>query len=112
MPSYMNPPIIIPEKWNLFYDAGIFREFIGGLRAIFSIEMFDTDCVDTPPMGIGEYRHISISRQERYPEWDEMRDLIYDCGLFSDDKDVVMFLPIKKQYVNVHPNCFHFYQKI
>ena len=85
----------------------IFRQRGDGLRALFSV-----DTQEVQDMGYGEYRHISISRENKYPGWDEMRDFIYSCGLFDKTKDVIMFLPPKKEYVNLHSNTFHFYQKI
>lgn len=52
----------------------------------------------------GWLKHISISRQDRYPDWKEILEIKEQ--LFGDT-DVMMILPKKEDYVNVHPNCFH-----
>jgi len=110
-------PLIIPKGWKEFImtegNYAITKQKLSGLCALLSIDTYDNTCVDLPPMGKGEYFHISISRRDSYPEWDEMRDFIYnDCPFFDNRRDVIMILPPFTQYVNVHNNCFHFYQKI
>lgn len=107
----MNMPLVIPCGWKPYAGVGVYKETVSGLLAIYSIDTHSMADLDCPPMGSGKYNHISISQKDKYPEWDEMRDFIYDCGLFDGDRDVVMFLPRKEDYVNVHKNCFHFYQK-
>jgi hypothetical protein len=57
----------------------------------------------------GEVRwHLSISRTDRYPVWDEIRDARY--ALLPDDCTMAMLLPPKAQYVNLHPRCFHLHE--
>lgn len=110
-------PLIIPKGWEKYNlpngSSSIVKETISGLCALLTIDQYDETCSDFPPMGIGEYFHISLSRRDKYPQWDEMKEFIYgECPFFNEQKDVVMLLPPKNQYVNVHSNCFHFYQKI
>ena len=52
--------------------------------------------------------HFSISHPTRYPTWEEMRNVRYE--LIPDDLYMVMILPPKREYVNLHPNCFHWYE--
>jgi len=52
--------------------------------------------------------HLSISHPERYPHWEEIKKARYE--ILREDKDCVMFLPPKKEYVNMHQNCFHLYE--
>lgn len=77
-----------------------------GLRILFSID----------PIGNDKWeKHMSISRQSKYPSWEEMKDIIYNSGLFDPNKSVFMVLPPKSkpdEYVNVHENCFHWQQEI
>lgn len=61
----------------------------------------------TGPHG-AERWHLSISRQDRYPNWDEIKSARYD--LVPDEAVMVMVLPPKRQYVNTHPNCFHLHE--
>lgn len=52
--------------------------------------------------------HLSISREERYPGWDEIksaREAFLPLGL-----TFVMYFPRLDEYVNVHPNCFHLWE--
>ena len=109
--SVMRMPLVIPLGWKPFKGVSIWTETVSGLCAIYSIDTHDLGDIDCPPMGAGDYNHVSLSRTDKYPGWDEMRDFIYSCGLFDENRDVCMFLPPKEQYVNQHPNCFHFYQK-
>jgi hypothetical protein len=53
--------------------------------------------------------HLSISCPTRYPTWEEIKAARYD--LIPDKVTMVMVLPPKSEYVNVHPNCFHLYQE-
>lgn len=52
--------------------------------------------------------HLSISHKHRYPRWDEIREARYK--FMPADIYVVMVLPPKGNYVNVHPNCFHLWE--
>lgn len=52
--------------------------------------------------------HLSISRPERYPDWDDIRDARY--ALLPDNITMAMLLPPTSQYVNVHKNCFHLHE--
>jgi len=107
---------IIPPCWQEMTDNvdywAIGRRFPDGLAVVYSVEVYVEGDLDIPPMGYGTYSHISLSRHNKYPRWDEMKEYIYSCDWFDHDRDVVMILPPKEQYVNVHENAFHFYQKI
>jgi hypothetical protein len=52
--------------------------------------------------------HMSISRRDRLPSWEEVRDARY--ALIPDEVLMAMLLPPKADYVNVHPFCFQLYQ--
>lgn len=57
--------------------------------------------------GMG-WEHVSVSRKDRVPTWDEMCQV---KALFWDDEDcVVQYHPPKSEYVNVHPNCLHLWR--
>ena len=56
------------------------------------------------------WRHVSVSRSDRTPTWDEMcevKDLF-----FGPYEWVVQFHPAASDYVNVHPHCLHLWQPI
>ena len=52
--------------------------------------------------------HFSISCEDRNPTWEEQRDARYE--LCPPDIYMVSVLPPKKEYVNVHPFCFHWHE--
>lgn len=67
----------------------------------------------------GHGKHLSISgmmrvgkylQPGRYPTWDEIKDARYR---FVDDRiEMVMHLPPKSEYVNVHQSCFHLHELV
>lgn len=52
--------------------------------------------------------HMSISRADRYPSWDEIRDA--RDHLLPLGKHFAMALPPAQHYVNIHYNCFHLWE--
>ena len=57
--------------------------------------------------GLG-WEHVSVSRSDRIPTWDEMCQI---KDLFWDGEDcVVQYHPAKKDYVNVHNHCLHLWR--
>jgi hypothetical protein len=52
--------------------------------------------------------HLSISRPDRLPSWEELRDARY--ALVPEDVTMAMFLPPRSEYVNVHETCLHLYE--
>jgi hypothetical protein len=55
----------------------------------------------------GRY-HMSISRQDRYPTWDEIKDAREN--LLPLGKHFVMALPPPQHYINTYSNCFHLWE--
>jgi len=72
------------------------------------------DVYGSTGMRAGSLRwHMSISTYTRYPTWNEIRDAWYalkppECK----DVTVAMMLPPEREYVNLHPNCFHLHEII
>lgn len=52
--------------------------------------------------------HFSISCETRDPTWEEQRDFRY--AEVPDDVYMVMIMPPKREYVNVHEHCFHWHE--
>lgn len=52
--------------------------------------------------------HLSISHPDRYPSWDEIVDARYQ--LVPDGVTMAQILPPRRQYLNIHPNCFHLWE--
>jgi hypothetical protein len=55
----------------------------------------------------GVLKHLSISRRDRYPGWDEMLEV---KNHFFGDIDAMMVMPKKRDYVNISKNCFHIWE--
>jgi len=111
-------PLIIPHGWIKCPESDglkmIARQFPNGLMATFSIEHYtggDHRDFYGPCEQIGMFRRLVLSRKKSYPSWDEMRDCARSCGLFDRTRDVFMVLPPDSEYVNLHPNAFHWWQK-
>lgn len=59
--------------------------------------------------GLG-WEHVSVSRQDRCPTWEEMCQV---KDLFWDGEDcVIQFHPPESEYVNAHPRCLHLWRPI
>lgn len=52
--------------------------------------------------------HLSISREDRYPDWDEIAHARY--SLLPDGMSFGMVLPPRGEYVNVQKNTFHLHE--
>ena len=56
----------------------------------------------------GEGWHMSISHPDRYPDWDEISEARY--RFVPDEVSMVMHLPPRSEYVNLHETCFHLWE--
>ena len=52
--------------------------------------------------------HLSITRRDRLPDWEEVRDARY--ALVPDEAVMAMLLPPRDQYVNAHEFCLQLYE--
>lgn len=52
--------------------------------------------------------HISIAHPSRYPTWDEIATARYQ--LIPNDVTMVMVLPPREEFINIHRNCFQLHQ--
>ena len=82
---------------------------LSGVKAYRSDNNLAVMCGREPLGPQGQMRwHLSVSHHKRNPTWEEIRDLRY--ALIPDEVMVAMFLPPKKDYVDVHHYCFHLYE--
>ena len=56
----------------------------------------------------GGWDHVSVSRKDRIPTWEEMC-MVKDT-LFSSDETVIQYHPAKSKYVNLHERCLHLWR--
>jgi hypothetical protein len=52
--------------------------------------------------------HLSISRPDKLPTWEEVRDARY--ALVPDEATMALLLPPQSEYVNVHAFCLQLYE--
>lgn len=52
--------------------------------------------------------HLSISRPDRLPSWEEVRVARY--ALVPDEATMALLLPPRAEYVNVHDFCLQLYE--
>lgn len=110
-------PLVIPIGWECLPEQDglkiIRKVFPNGLTATFSIEHWHGPerAACGPMEQVGTFRRLVLSRSNRYPGWDEMRDFIRSCGLFDRKRDVAMIIPPDDEYCNLHNFAFHWWQK-
>lgn len=52
--------------------------------------------------------HLSISRVNRYPHWEEIKDARY--SLLPPELTFAQILPRPQDYTNIHKYCFHLWE--
>jgi len=55
----------------------------------------------------GTLYHLSISRLDKYPDWD---DIVKAKEMIMGDMDTMMVIPKRADYINVNKFCFHIWQ--
>lgn len=118
MTMWMERPMLTLAGWRPIQLApdgvsgpALIRHTPEGLTVTLSDVVYTNDD-SHPPMGRpGRWRHIVISRRDRYPGWDEMRDFVRGCGYFDRSRDVMMLMPPDSRYVNIQPYAFHWLQR-
>ena len=56
-----------------------------------------------------EWHHVSLSRLDRIPTWDEVMKVKND--FLGEDVEAYQVLTRKQDHVNIHPNCLHFFSR-
>jgi hypothetical protein len=54
------------------------------------------------------FLHLSISRPDRYPGWDEQVEAVE--AIAGLNLDMAMIKPRRADYISPHPNCFHWWE--
>lgn len=93
-----------------------FRVYVSGLAAgndtngVFFCKLRHNQEVRVIASDGAGWEHVSVSRRDRCPTWDEMcqvKDLFWD-----EDDCVVQYHPPKEDWVNNHPNCLHLWRPV
>jgi hypothetical protein len=98
------------EKSRIITWAEIYRSDTGMLVIIDECEPDPREEFGTDKMPIGRYKHISMSFIDRYPTWDEIKEV--KNKFIGEDEFAFQMLPSKNYYVNVNPNVFHLWHFI
>lgn len=77
---------------------------VDGLACIASLDPLPHLTVKSKP----RFLHLSISRNDRYPGWDEMVAVAETIA--GADLDMAMIKPRRSDYVNVHGFCMHWWE--
>lgn len=94
----------VPEKYRV--KEGLF----GSTKEMGNEGAFDfgNGMIAIASAGMG-WEHVSVSRIERTPTWEEMAQV---KSLFWDDSDLVIQIhPPKESYINNHEHCLHLWRK-
>lgn len=106
----------MPEILWTRIDAKTVRSLLGDAAKVYEADVHDgrlRAIVDKEADGW----HVSISHSRRdgqgwvpgrYPDWDEIADARY--RFVPNRLTMMMLLPPREQYVNVHPTTFHLWE--
>lgn len=93
----------VPEKFRFLGQAG-------DTNGAFMVTLAHNQKVFVIASDGCDWEHVSVSRKDRIPTWDEMCAV---KAMFWDDSDcVVQFHPPKSEYVNNHARCLHLWRKV
>jgi hypothetical protein len=97
----------VPEKYRVIHPSyGRGDEFNG----MFVIPLKHGQKVQVIASNGMGWEHVSVSRQDRCPLWDEMCQI---KSMFWDEDDcVIQYHPPRSEYVNLHKNCLHLWRPI
>jgi hypothetical protein len=97
-------PHVLPSSWSKInawaVPGSVAFNSIDGLTVLVSVDV----------IGGIKWLHMSISRRERYPSWD---DICAAKDLFvGRDREAIQVLPKASEHVNLHCNCFHVWSNL
>ena len=99
----------IPEKYRVREGKMASDESFGN-NGMFIVSLKHQQKLLVRASDGGGWEHVSVSRRDRCPTWDEMCQV---KEMFWDDEDcVIQYHPPKSEWVNNHPNCLHMWRPI
>lgn len=97
----------VPEKFRITAGRGASDSRYGNNGAFFVRLRHNQRVFVIASDGMG-WEHVSVSRRDRCPTWDEMCQI---KALFWGEEDcVVQYHPPRSEYVNNHPHCLHLWR--
>lgn len=96
-----------PENYRVYLPGYPFGDESNGF---FNVKLRHGQSVTVIASDGAGWEHVSVSRKDRCPTWDEMCQV---KDLFWDEGDcVIQYHPPKSEYVNNHPYCLHLWRPI
>jgi hypothetical protein len=90
-------PRVLPAGWaKVTYPGGYGWKSPAGLMVISSAATEDDG---------KEWLHLSVSRQDRLPSWDDLVEVKEVFG--GTATSAIQVIPPRAEYVNCHPNVLH-----
>lgn len=98
----------VPEKFRVTSGHQLATSAADGNNGLFRVRLRHAQTVRVIASDGEGWEHVSVSRDDRPPTWDEMCQV---KALFWGEEDcVVQYHPPRSEYVNVHPNCLHLWR--
>lgn len=99
----------VPEKYRVKTGAFASDESYGNCGA-FQVHLQNSQQALVIASDAFGWEHVSVSRTDRCPTWDEMCQV---KRMFWDESDCVLqYHPPKNHYVNNHPYCLHLWRPV
>ena len=99
----------VPEKFRV-HDGQMASNAAFGNNGAFILKLKHGQTLFAIASDQWGWEHVSVSRRDRCPTWDEMCQV---KALFWDGDDcVIQYHPPESEYVNNHPNCLHLWRKV
>lgn len=97
----------VPEKYRV-REGRLGSNASFGCNGAFEVPLKHGQRVFVIASNLMGWEHVSVSRRDRPPLWDEMCQI---KALFWEEDDcVVQYHPPRSDYVNEHPNCLHLWR--
>lgn len=93
------PPVILTAGFQeIMSPVPRSRAYVNfwGLKVMVSVDTIE---------GGDKYLHVSVSKDNRLPTWDELRE-VKDIFI-GTDREAFQFFPFQQEYVNACKNCLH-----
>lgn len=97
----------VPNKYRIRHGRAGSDDSIGNAGA-FEIKLKHSQTVFVIASDGMGWEHVSVSRKDRCPTWDEMCQI--KALFWAEDDCVAQFHPPKSEYINNHPYCLHLWR--
>jgi hypothetical protein len=99
----------VPEVFRI-RDGRLRTDASHGCNGAFRVRLTNGEILNVVATDREGWEHVSVSRGDRIPRWDEMCII---KALFWDPEDVVVqYHPRESEYVNMHPRTLHLWRQV